>query len=115
MEQKKIYLSWQPAEHGNRYVVAELVQKSDGECCFRYIHDKDLDEARIQGFQGYPAFPDFQIEYTHNAIDPFVMRLPSRTRTDFSNLLSYWEINNSNITDFDLLSITGGKLRTDNF
>ena len=47
MEQKKIYLSWQPAEHGNRYVVAELVQKSDGECCFRYIHDKDLDFLRL--------------------------------------------------------------------
>ena len=54
-------------------------------------------------------------EYSLNAIDPFVMRLPARSRADFIDLLNYWEIENSDISDFDLLAITGGKLRTDNY
>ncbi|OGX24258.1 MAG: hypothetical protein A3D10_08715 [Omnitrophica WOR_2 bacterium RIFCSPHIGHO2_02_FULL_48_11] len=115
LEGRAIYLSWQSTDHGKRYIVAELIEKSNGQYCFRYIPGKDLDEAKKVGFDGYPAFPNLDEEYTLNAIDPFVMRLPARSRMDFSELLNYWEIQNSNISDFDLLAITGGRLRTDNF
>jgi len=114
-QERTIYLSWQAVDHGRRYIVAELIEKANGEYCFRYISGSDLEEARKQGFAGYPAFPDFDKEYTNNAIDPFVMRLPARARTDLDTLLNYWEIHDRNISDFDLLAITGGKLRTDNF
>lgn len=113
--ERKIYLSWQAIDHGNRYIVAELIEKPNGPYCFRYIQGKDLEEARKQGFKGYPAFTDFNKEYTIKAIDPFVMRLPARARDDFKDLLNYWEIRNPKITDFDLLAITGGRLQTDNF
>ena len=115
LEERTIYLSWQAADHGKRYIVAELVEKPNGQYRFRYIADKDLEDAKKLGFNGYPAFPKLDQEYTINAIDPFVMRLPSRSRTDFNDLLNYWEIHNHEISDFDLLAITGGKLRTDNF
>ena len=114
-QERTIYLSWQAIDHGQRYIVAELIEKANGEYCFRYIPGNDLEEAKKQGFSGYPAFPDFDKEYTNNAIDPFVMRLPARARTDLDTLLNYWEIHGRNITDFNLLAITGGKLRTDNF
>ena len=110
-----IYLSWKPTDHGNRHIVAELVERSEEEYCFRYIQGEDLEKAKKLGFNGYPAFPDLNKEYMVNAIDPFVMRLPARARTDFAGLLNYWEIHNSDISDFDLLAITGGRLRTDNF
>jgi len=113
--ERTIYLSWQAVDHGQRYIVAELIEKAKGEYCFRYVPGNDLEEAKKHGFTGYPAFPDFDKEYTNNPIDPFVMRLPSRARTDLNTLLSYWEIHDHHISDFDLLAITGGKLRTDNF
>jgi len=114
-QERTIYLSWQAVDHGQRYIIAELIEKAKGEYCFRYIQGNDLEEAKSQGFNGYPAFPDFDKEYSNNAIDPFVMRLPARARKDLDTLLDYWEIHDRNITDFDLLAITGGKLRTDNF
>jgi len=110
-----IYLSWKSTDHGNRHIVAELIERPQGEYCFRYIQGEDLEKAKKLGFNGYPAFPDLNKEYTLNAIDPFVMRLPARARTDFAGLLNYWEIHNTDISDFDLLAITGGRLRTDNF
>ena len=115
LEERTIYLSWQATDHSKRYIVAELTEKSTGEYLFRYIPGHDLEEARNLGFNGYPAFPELDKEYSLNAIDPFVMRLPARSRADFIDLLNYWEIKNSDISDFDLLAITGGKLRTDNF
>ncbi len=115
IEERTIYLSWQSTDHGNRYIVAELVETSKGQYYFHYIPGKDLEEAKKLGFNGYPAFPTLDQDYTVNAIDPFVMRLPARSRIDFNDLLNYWEIKNPDISDFDLLAITGGKLRTDNF
>ena len=114
-DERTIYLSWQATDHGKRYIVAELTEKAPGQYSFRYIQGKDLEEAKKLGFNGYPAFPNLNQAYTTHAIDPFVMRLPARSRTDFNGLLKYWEIQNPNISDFDLLAITGGKLRTDNF
>ena len=114
-QERAIYLSWQAVDHGQRYIIAELIERANGVYCFRYIPGNDLDQAKSQGFTGYPAFPDFDKEYTNNAIDPFVMRLPSRARADLDTLLNYWEIHERSISDFDLLAITGGKLRTDNF
>ncbi len=113
--ERTIYLSWQSTDHGKRYIIAELIEKPGGPYCFRYIQGKDLAEAKSQGFNGYPAFPKLNEEYTINAIDPFVVRLPARSRIDFNDLLNYWEIHDPNIGDFDLLAITGGRLRTDNF
>ena len=115
LEERTIYLSWQAADHGKRYIVAELVEKSKSQYGFHYIPGKDLEDAKKLGFNGYPAFPKLDQEYKINAIDPFVMRLPSRSRADFNDLLNYWEIKNPDISDFNLLAITGGKLRTDNF
>jgi len=114
-EERALYLSWQATDHGKRHIVAELIEKPGGQYCFRYLPGKDLENAKKLGFEGYPAFPKFDQEYTTNAIEPFVMRLPARTRTDFNTLLDFWEIHNTDISDFNLLAITGGKLRTDNF
>ena len=114
-EEKKIYLSWQQYEHQGRYIVAELIESSVGQYCFRYLSGKDLEDAQKLGFQGYPAFPDFRKEYNQNVIESFSMRLPARSRGDFKDLLTYWEINDTGISDFDLISITGGRLLTDTF
>ncbi|MFA5159211.1 MAG: HIRAN domain-containing protein [Candidatus Omnitrophota bacterium] len=113
--EKKIYLVWQEANHSRRYVVGELVRKPEGTYIFHYLHGKDLEEAKKRGFSNYPAFPDLSREYHENVIESFSMRLPARSRTDFSELLGYWEIKDEKISDFDLLSITGGQLPTDCF
>ncbi len=115
-EERKIYLSWQQYEHERRYIVAELIESSVGQYCFRYLPGKDLEDAQKLGFQGYPAFPEFGKEYDQNVIESFSMRLPARSRGDFKDLLTYWEIDDTSIiSDFDLISITGGRLLTDTF
>ena len=114
-DEKKIYLSWQQYEHQRRYIVAELIEISIGQYCFRYFPGEDLEDAKKLGFQGHPAFPDFKKKYEQNVIDSFAMRLPARTRDDFKDLLEYWEIEDTSISDFGLLSITGGRLLTDTF
>ena len=89
---RTIYLSWQPSDHGRRYIVATFTEKGDGAYSFRYLLNQELEEAKKMGFKGYPAFPDLQKEYIDNVMDPFIMRLPSRARTDFQELLNYWEL-----------------------
>ncbi len=96
--EKKIYLWWQPSQHAGRYIIGEFTQKGEGDYIFRYISGEDLDK-----------------EYSENVMESFSMRLPARSRDDFKQLLDYWDINNENIDDFDLLSITGGRLQTDHF
>ena len=113
--ERKIYLVWQEAEHGNRYLIGELIQMPDEKYLFRYLQGNDLTEAQKRGFSCYPSFPDLNREYRENIIESFSMRLPSRSREDFKGFLKYWEIENPNISDFDLLSITGAKLPTDHF
>ncbi|MEI8012471.1 MAG: hypothetical protein WCI27_08355 [Candidatus Omnitrophota bacterium] len=112
---KQIYLTWQCKDHDTRYVVGELTQVKNESYMFRYVYGEDLEYAKKLGFSGYPSFPDLEKVYDQNVIESFAMRLPSRSREDFQKLLTYWDIQNSAISDFDLLSITGGKLKTDRF
>jgi len=113
--ERKIYLIWQEAAHRSRFVVGELQEESNGGYVFRYLPRPDLDDALKSGFSCYPSFPDLNKEYRENVIESFSMRLPSRTRNDFKELLKYWDVQDSNLSDFDLLSITGGRLATDHF
>lgn len=109
------YLLWKAVKHTVRLVVGELIEICEGQYMFRYLSGNDLDEAKNLKFSGYPGFPDFDKEYTQNVIEAFSARLPARSRGDFQRFLDYWEIEDPDISDFDLLSITGGQLQTDHF
>ena len=115
--QRSIYLVWKQADHEKRYVVGRLTETDYVYYAFSYEPGNDLDEAHKKGFQGYPSFPLTNTKkiYDDGVIQSFALRLPARTRIDFKHLLEFWEIKNSEISDFDLLSITGGRLPTDNF
>lgn len=112
---RKIYLTWQSKEHETRYLVGELIETASQEYVFCYVPGADLEAAKALGFSGYPAFPDLEKKYDQHVLESFVMRLPSRSREDFQKLLTYWDIQNPTISDFDLLSITGARLKTDRF
>jgi hypothetical protein len=112
---RRVYLLWQSTDHSLRHIVGELIETNDKRYLFRYVAGKDLDVAKALGFSGYPAFPDLTKEYSQNVIESFAMRLPSRAREDFKKLLAYWDIHHADISDFDLLAITGGQLKTDRF
>lgn len=114
MENKTIYLTWQPSLHNTRYVVGALTRNQQGHS-FAYVPGKDLTEAQKLGFKGYPAFPHFDQTYTQNVIESFGSRIPPRSRSDFKTILKLWEIQDENISDFDFLAVTGGQLATDLF
>ena len=116
LQSRKIYLVWRAGQHKGRLVIGELSETPEKRYVFRYRDgSSDLKEALTLGFAGYPAFPLKGEEFTENIIETFSMRLPPRSRSDFHDFLKRWEIQNQNISDFDLLSITGGKLVTDHF
>ena len=112
---KKIDLSWRRAGNLSSYVVGELIEPDDKHYLFRYVSGKDLEAAKALGFSGYPAFPDLTKEYSWNVIECFAIRLPSRSREDFKKLLEHWGSSDPDVSDFDLLAITGGCLMTDHF
>ena len=111
---KSIFLTWKPTAQSERYVIAQLVRRGET-YRFSYLAGPDLDKARRVGFTGYPSFPELKKEYTQNVIESFGSRIPARTRTDFENTLKLWKIENSQISDFDFLAVTGGELATDHF
>jgi len=114
-EEKKIYLVWQPEKHMSRYVVGEFLKRQDSSYVFRYIHGKDLDDARDFGFSGYPGMPDFSKEYSKGVIDIFGRRIPERTSPAFKELLEYWAVDDPKIGDFELICISGAKTPVDLF
>ncbi|MEK7287450.1 MAG: HIRAN domain-containing protein [Elusimicrobiota bacterium] len=112
----KAYLTWQALTHGPRHIVGELVRDNFGRVTFRYLAGPDLEEAKKQGFKGHTAFPlDTGKLYKENALEVFAARLPDRSRGDFKEFLSYWEIEDPNADTFTLLVLSGARLPTDNY
>jgi hypothetical protein len=108
----EIKLIWRPAPHTSRMVVGSLRKKG---ASFSFVYDgSDLNAAMEQGFRGYPGMGDFGREYNGQAMASFASRLPGRERPDFENLISGWD-GRPEMSDFELLGVTNGRLPTDMF
>jgi len=115
VEPERLLLTWQDPDTRRRFVVGELRRENAG-VCFRYLEGEDLDQARKQGFKGYPAFRNMKAEYRLGVMESFMTRLPPRSREDFGKFLEYWNIDpRAEISDFALLGYTGAALPRDGF
>ncbi len=115
-EINKALLTWQDLVGRRRRVVGLAQQDATGMVSFRYILGDNLDEARQGGFEGYPAFPYFDKEYTNGVLQSFESRLPSSQRRDFAKYLEYWFVDvDAQPTTFQLLAHTGAALPRDGF
>lgn len=117
IEPTKLLLAWQSLDenHRIRYIVAELNQNGDTIDLTYLTQTKDFQEAQNKGFEGYPAFQDFNKTHS-NVLDAFMRRLPPRTRGDFSQYLEVLRIKpDAQLSEFALLGYAGAKLPSDSF
>lgn len=114
----RLWLIWQPGPGavGRRRVVAEILADGTG-AVLRYLSNtSDFAEARLQGFQGYPAFKLSEIEHREGVLDILMKRLPPYSRSDFSIYLRNYRLpTDQPISPFALLGYTTAKLPGDGF
>lgn len=119
IEPERLLLSWQAQDSTkrSRFIVGELVRKSNNFILNYFKDSPDYMEATQHGFIGYPAFSRSQYSsYDNQVLEAFTRRLPPRNRKDFYRYLEIRGINpDSNISNFALLGYTGAKLPDDGF
>lgn len=118
MKNKTLCLLWQNQKTRQWYHVANLTLNDKRMYSFSYERDKKkrgLEEALQNGYHLHPSFPEKLKNYESSKLfSAFSRRLPHKARPDYMELLRE---NNLNINDneFDLLTMTGGKLISDNY
>lgn len=119
LEPDRLLLAWQAQDSSarSRYVVGELVRKSEAVKLHYFTNADDYKEASEHGFKGYPAFHSKnESTYDNQVLEAFTRRLPPRSRRDFSRFLELRGIKaDAQISDFALLGYTGAKLPDDGF
>jgi hypothetical protein len=115
VEPKRLTLAWQSLnpEHGRRrYAVGELTVSE-----FRYLMgSEDFEAARKLGFAGYPAFRLSAPIHTRSVLDPFLRRIPPRTRTDFPKFMHAIGLDpNRHVSDLALLAYSEARDISDGF
>jgi hypothetical protein len=117
IEPTTLFLAWQSSDENNRtrYIVAEIKREKEN-ITLRYLTDTpDFHHAQQQGFEGYPAFQDFNKIHI-NVLDALMRRLPPKTRGDFTQYLEGLRIKpNAELSPFALLGYSGARLPSDGF
>lgn len=115
VEPTKLTLAWQslkPEDGRRRLAVAELTASE-----FRYlVGSEDFEKARQLGFTGYPAFRLNVINHTGHVLEPFLRRIPPRSRTDFPRFLQAIGLRaDAEVSDLGLLAYSEARDISDGF
>ena len=121
---QRALLVWQPPlrplEEGgrrDRRAVGELVRESDENVSFRYFRNGDMENARSQGFDGYPGLPIRGQDNNRVGFEVLRRRIPPTEREDFSEILERFGLpaefdHNDHLT---LMAYTGARRVSDSF
>nr|WP_240348946.1 HIRAN domain-containing protein [Pectobacterium aquaticum] len=117
IEPRRLWLTWQPLSGGTRYLVGQIDREGEDSFTLNYhFGTAEFNYAREKGFAGYPAFSLKEQFHTGNVLDPFLRRLPPRTRKDFNLYLKKHLLPVPfEGSDFSLLAYTGAKSPADGF
>ncbi|WP_421549773.1 HIRAN domain-containing protein [Kluyvera intermedia] len=117
VEPSRLWLTWQPAGGGSRYVVGYIDRVEGDQYTFTYnLNTTDFETAVEKGFKGHPAFQLKQQIHSNNVLEPFLRRLPPRKRKDFAEyLVQHLLPVDFSGSDFALLGYTGAKSPADGF
>ncbi len=119
IEPDRLLLSWQlPRDSINRrrMFVAELRRTEDSADLYYNVDTEDFKQAKEKGFKGYPGYPIENSASFNNVLSSFLMRIPPRSRNDFSRFLTSIRIKDeSEISDFALLGYSNAILPGDEF
>lgn len=115
-EPNSLLVTWQPKSGGARFLVATISRQTDGYVFTYLTGSKDFELAKNAGFNGHPAFNQEVREHSNNVLDPFLRRLPPKSRGDFGRYLQQHCLPNPfHASDFALLGYTGAKSPADGF
>ncbi|MCI1711848.1 MAG: HIRAN domain-containing protein [Chiayiivirga sp.] len=119
-EPRRLLLVWQAAEPPrSRRAVAEFLRSDvvGGRTTFRYLTDTtDLEEAKREGFVGFPAFRKLDQTYDLGVVETFMRRLPPSSRGDYGKYLEQFRLRpDVPLSEMALLGYTGAKLPSDGF
>lgn len=116
VEPNSLLVTWQPKSGGARFHVATIARQTDGYIFTYQTASADFTAAKAAGFSGYPAFNPETTIHTNNVLDPFLRRLPPKSRGDFGRYLQQHCLPNPfQASDFALLGYTGAKSPADGF
>jgi len=114
----KLCLLWQNVMTRQWYHIGYLILKDSGMYVFKYDETekhRGLKEALLNGYRLHPTFPEIGKEYESKFLfSAFLRRLPDRNRKDYAPIFTELGITQDS-SDFDLLTITGGKLNSDSY
>lgn len=121
VEPEGLLLLWQPADLNSfgrtRRQVGKVQRSALGQAVFRYLRDDaDFEGARLDGFQGFPAFDLKNEETREGVLEALMRRLPPRNREDFGQFLAQHGLPAPfPYSDLALLGYTGARLPSDGF
>lgn len=121
IEPNRVWLVWQTSLPGHqrlRRFVGEVRNTTENNgVTFRYLEGtNDLQLAKNEGFEGFPAFKLNSTEHTQGVLEAFMRRLPPRNREDFNEYLARHRLpDDFKFSDLALLAYTGAKLPGDGF
>lgn len=118
-EPRKLLLLWKAKQTtGRNFLVGELIRK-DTIVEFRYnTETRDFEDAKGDGFVGYPGFKIRSEPYKYGVMESFSKRLPARKRNDFNEYLDKLHLPHTvrdTISDFALLGYSEAKWPGDGF
>ena len=87
VEPNTLLVTWQPKSGGARYLIATIARTSDDYIFAYQTASEDFELAKNAGFLGHPAFNLDVAVHTNNVLDPFLRRLPPKSRGDFGRYL----------------------------
>ena len=110
---KDLWIIWKHPISKKTYKIGILTLENN---TYRFVYvNSELEEARKNGYMGYPGFSDFSKVYENNVLFANIKtRLPNPKRPDYLEILNYYNLE-TNSSDFDILKATKGKLVTDNY
>lgn len=111
-----LWLTWQPNPGASRYLVGQF-KSINGLVTFEYrTETSEFKKAQEKGFVGFPSFKINREVYEDRVLEPFLRRLPPKSRTDFEEYLqSHMLPSNIKGNDLSLLAHTGAKFPGDGF
>lgn len=114
----RLCLLWQNVISRQWYHIGDLILKDTGVYVFKYDDTnkhRGLKEALNNGYRLHPSFPEIGKEYESKFLfSAFLRRLPDRNRKDYAPIFTELGITQES-SEFDLLTITGGKLNSDSY
>ncbi|MEN0628322.1 HIRAN domain-containing protein [Phytobacter ursingii] len=108
---KSVYVVWQDIQDRMWHPVARLTVMDDGGFKLNYTNG-----AKHPNFVPFPRMNDMSQTYYSNDLFPFFKnRIISERRPEFYDMLKWTNIDISEYNPLELLSVSGGVRKTDNF